>query len=333
MYTYYIHFEKANHDIFKRRGNWRKYKKGDKKIDFVYVDRYIKFDKKFLYNLDVKIENFAMILEGENKREIVDLFLKDPKNRKYVPNQVAFNPRNIEEKVLNFIQKGKIYIAKPIAGASGENIEIIKNKKEFISNIPNFKKSFFRRDKQIKDGKNWVLQEYIEKPLLYKKRKFHIRAHVILSNEKKGFLDKQLLLYPSKKNYKLADFKNKDIHDSHGTGNKNIEVLKEDFKGNFTQKEYDKIKKGVIKICKIFIKKAILKCYEGLDSCFIFFGLDIMFLEDFTPIFIEANITPGIIGSYKNYHNIILEGVMQNIIDKKFPPKNKPREEKRFIKL
>jgi len=333
MYIYYIMFEKADHDIFKRRGNWRRYKKGDKKIDFVYVDRYIKFDKKFLYNLDVKVENFAMILEGGNKREIVDLFLEDKKTRKYVPDQIAFNPNDIKEDVLKFIKKNKIYIAKPIAGASGENIEIVKNKKEFLSNIPKFKKSFFRRDKQIKDNKNWVLQEYINEPLLYNKKKFHIKAHIIFNEDGKGFFDKQLLFIPAIKNYKKSDYKNKDIHDTHGSDNKNIFLLRDDFTGDFTSEEYNKIKKGVIKICKIFIKKVKIECYKDLESCFVFFGLDIMFLEDFTPVFIEANITPGIIGAYNYYHNIILEGVMQEVIDKKFPPEIKPDEEKRFFKL
>ena len=329
MYTYYIHFEKANHDIFKRRGNWRKYKKGDKKIDFVYVDRYIKFDKKFLYNLDVKIENFAIFLEGGNKREIVDLFLKDPKTKKYVPNQIAFNPHDIKEDVLDFIKKGKIYIAKPITGASGENIEIIKNKKEFNSNISNFKKSFFRRDKQIKDGRNWVLQEYITKPLLYNKKKFHIRSNITLTNNGKGYMDKNLVLLPAMKNYKLKDFKNKEIHDTHWTDNPDVLYLNDYFYGDFSQEDYKKIKKNVKKIAKIFIKKAKILCYGGIDYCFNIFGLDIMFLEDFTPIFIEANITPGSTW----YHNRLLEGVMQEIVDEKFPPENRPKEEKRFIKL
>ena len=70
-------------------------------------------------------------------------------------------------------------------------------------------------------------------------------------------------------------------------------------------------------------------CYEGIDYCFNIFGLDIMFLEDFTPIFIEANITPGSTW----YHNRLLEGVMQEIVDEKIPPENRPKEVKRFIKL
>lgn len=326
MYTYYIHFEKANHDIFKRRGNWRKYKKGDKKIDFVYVDRYIKFDKKFLYNLDVKIENFAMILEGGNKREIVDLFLKDPKTRKYVPNQIAFNPRDIEKDVLDFIKKGKLYIAKPVSGAKGIKIKRIKNKKDFNSNISNFKKSVFRRDKQIKDGKNWVLQEYIEKPLLYKKKKFHIRAYVILNDSRKGFLLLPLFIILAKKEYKLSNFEDNKIHDTHSS---DIEEKIDDKNiGQFNKEQYLKIKKGIIKISKFLIKKINIKCYEKIENCFNLFGLDIMFLEDFTPIFIEANITPG-----TEQHNIFLKVIMQEIIDKKFPPKNKPGEEKRFIKL
>ena len=328
MYTYYIHFEKANHDIFKRRGNWRKYKKGDKKIDFVYVDRYIKFDKNFLYNLDVKIENFAMILEGGNKREIVDLFLKDPKTRKYVPNQIAFNPHDIEEDVLDFIKTGKIYIAKPVSGASGENIEIIKNKKEFNSNISNFKKSFFRRDKKIKDGKNWVLQEYITNPLLYNGKKFHIRANICMTNEGKNFLDKQLQIIPAFEKYKKSDFKNKNIHDTHAKDNPYFidNYLNSDLK----EEQIKKIKKEVIKISKKFLDKVKIKCYQGLENCFNIFGLDIIFLEDFNPIFIEANITPGI---FSTEHNLILEGIMQEIIDKKFPPEIKPKEEKRFNKL
>ena len=242
MYTYYINFNNSDEEILKKRGIWRKYKKGDKKIDFVYVDRWQNFDKNFFYNLEIKIENFAIVLKGRNKREIVDLFLKDPKTRKYVPNQISFDPNNIKEEVLNFIKKGKIYIAKPISGARGENIEMILNKKDFINNIPNFKKSFFRRDKKIKDGKNWVLQEYIKNILLYRNKKFHIRIYIIMTNEGENFLLKHFFILSAEKEYKLKDYKNKKIHDSHYIPGDLIEITDKNI-DLFTKEEYRIIKK------------------------------------------------------------------------------------------
>ena len=51
MYTYYVQINHFDKNIFKRRGNWREYKKGDKKIDLVYIDRFNYFTPKFLYNI------------------------------------------------------------------------------------------------------------------------------------------------------------------------------------------------------------------------------------------------------------------------------------------
>jgi len=267
-----------------------------------------------------------MILEGGNKRELVDLFLQDSKSKKHVPEQIAFNPNNIDDKIINFIQPKKFYIVKPIYGSKGSNILRIKNKKDFLNSLPELVKIQLNRDRFLKDDKNLILQEYIEKPLLYKKRKFHIRAYVILNDSGKGFLSLPLFIILAKKEYKLSNFEDNDIHDTHS--NDLEEKIDDKNTGQFNKEQYLKIKKGIIKISKLFIKKAKIKCYDNVKNCFNVFGLDIMFKKDYTPILIEANITPGIL-----YHNILLEGIMQEIVDKKFPPKNKPKEVKRFIKL
>jgi len=326
MHNYYVKINGFDKDIFKKRGNWREYKKGDKKIDLVYIDRFNYIPPKFLYNMKINFENFTMILEGGNKRKIVDLFLQDSKTKKYVPKQIAFDPNNIEDEIIDFIQPRKIYIVKPIHGSGGSDILRIKNKNEFLGSLTKLKKIYRTKDKLIKDNKNWVLQEYLKKPLLYNKKKFHIRAYVILSDTGKGFLASSFLVILAKKEYRVSNLEDNEIHDTHRD---NVsEIIDDRNFGLFNQEEYLKIKKAIVKISKIFIQKAKVECYNNVKDCFHIFGLDIMFEKDYNPIFIEANITPGTLR-----YNYLLEGIMQEIVDKKFPPKNKIKRNNHLIKL
>ena len=192
--------------------------------------------------------------------------------------------------------------------------------------LTKLKKIYRIKDKLIKDNKNWVLQEYLKKPLLYNKKKFHIRAYVILSDTGKGFLASSFLVILAKKEYRVSNLEDKEIHDTHRD---NVsEIIDDRNFGLFNQEEYLKIKKAIVKISKIFIQKAKVECYNNVKDCFHIFGLDIMFEKDYNPIFIEANITPGTLR-----YNYLLEGIMQEIVDKKFPPKNKIKRNNHLIKL
>ena len=64
-----------------------------------------------------------------------------------------------------------MWVIKPAALNQGRGIEVLKNLKDITEFI-------FRK----KDN-SWVVQKYIEKPLLYKSRKFDIRVWALVTDD------------------------------------------------------------------------------------------------------------------------------------------------------
>ncbi|KEG10590.1 tubulin---tyrosine ligase [Trypanosoma grayi] len=68
---------------------------------------------------------------------------------------------------------GTLWIAKSSSGCHGENVEIFRNDATGVKRMLNYV------DEQ-KDSYMWVVQMYIDRPLLYHRRKFDIRCWILL---------------------------------------------------------------------------------------------------------------------------------------------------------
>jgi tubulin polyglutamylase TTLL11 len=93
------------------------------------------------------------------------------KFREYWPDHFWFYPRTYllpedEEKLENKLKNGAVFIAKPSVGCQGDGICLIKK----IGDIPKL------------GGQEWIVQPYIDKPLLLNKKKFDLRMFVLISS-------------------------------------------------------------------------------------------------------------------------------------------------------
>lgn len=93
------------------------------------------------------------------------------KFREYWPDQFWFYPRTYllpedAEQLEKKISKGGVFIAKPSAGCQGDGIVLIKK----MSEIPKI------------GAQEWIVQPYIDKPLLLKNKKFDFRLYVLISS-------------------------------------------------------------------------------------------------------------------------------------------------------
>lgn len=141
---------------------------------------------------------------------------------------------------------------------------------------------------------DWVLQEYIDDPMLVNGKKFHIRGYYIgYKNEK--YLYKEGRIYTSQKKYKKSDYYNTEIHDTHNPPGSDIKVknypdglklsknIKEDI-----QNQIEDLFHMVGEIDDYF------NCHEESKECFELFGFDIMITKDYQVKMIEVNPNPGL---------------------------------------
>ena len=171
------------------------------------------------------------------------------------------------------------------------------------------KKSKKEQERHYQTGK-LLLQKYIEKPLLYNKRKFDMRTWVLLSHDMKIYLFKEGHLKASSTEY---DINSKDAF-VHLT-NYSVQKYSEKF-SNFeigNEISFDEfqislqinygididIKTEIInKVSEIIIlsfnsvKKKINP--NAQKGCFEIFGYDFMFDVDLNPFLIEINTNPGL---------------------------------------
>jgi hypothetical protein len=136
----------------------------------------------------------------------------------------------------------------------------------------------------------------MQNPLLYDKKKFHFRVHLLLSNINKKtnyhFFD-TLRIITAPENYKNSDYTNSRIHDSHIKFSDDIILnsKKQLDKLNITEKDFINIKKQINLIIKTVYKiaKPYIKPYETIENAFELLGCDFMVDSNLNVYLLEVN--------------------------------------------
>ena len=229
------------------------------------------------------------------------------------------------ELLLKLFQTEKIWIMKPVDGFAGKGIKVIENRVQCTQYLKEIK-----TNANLKKYKKWVIQEYITKPLLFKKRKFHIRAYFLyipnsnksksnISSNNSGYLLDIAKIFIAGKDYIVGDYQNQSIHDTHLKSTPQPLYFERDFKKEFGKASTTKVKKQMITIFKDVLKCLNAKCYSESKKCYELFGADLMIDENMIVKLIEVNTKIGL-GSYPNdkldINKIIFENVMDVVLDR-----------------
>ena len=182
--------------------------------------------------------------------------------------------------------KDSVYIIRPVGKdvGSGEGIEYVSNKKEFEAVVNKYKSG--NKYKKI------IASEYIQPLLLYEKKKFHIRVHILFLNNKGNITWTTNLhgsIYYATIDFVNDNYHNLEIHDTHGKYSIRNIYFPEDFnygKEN-TEKVLSQIELILSKVAEII--KPYLKCFSESKNCFEVFGIDFMVKKDYTVMLIEVN--------------------------------------------
>lgn len=333
--------------LFSARGNWNRISKAElqttvKPIHFMYINgKY--YLEKYHYGIHAELKNYISGARKivSDKGSLVRELAKSPIGRKYILETHDINAQHIMKnpsmltKFKGLFSAEKTYILKPVSGYAGANIDIVITYDELVTRMT---KHIKRWSKVWKRGTNyykeWVLQEYLSDPLLFKGEhdsdsyKFHLRHYFIFRpGNKLSFFLKKGLMATALKPYVKGDWLNKDIHDTHFHGREGEKFPAAlNLLPHIEQKIYKQIYELYSVINKILKKHA--KCYAESRNCFELFGADLMFTADYKLKILEFNYSPGL--GYENQEYVpdekksVIENIMSVIVDEYFPPVTKP---------
>jgi hypothetical protein len=237
---------------------------------------------------DKLINNFKNIYLFSSKDKLITTFSN---NKKYFPISINIQINNNLKELFQSINNKKelqtknkafqenIWILKPVGLFGGQGIFLIKDE------IP-----------KVQNG-NYILQRYIDSPMLYNDRKFDIRQFILITSDKNGIVSvykfNKFYCRLSTKKYSTVNIKDKYVHITNESIQKdNIEntelIAPMDI---INTKIQNKIHKMLLYISKV-IKEKINP--EKLNNCFSLLGIDIMIDAYENPYLIEMNLNPGL---------------------------------------
>ena len=109
--------------------------------------------------------------------------------------------RDVKERINKDKDAGKLWILKPSVSNKGAEVTVVKEYEtvqEVVGEWP--------------DVREWVLQAYVDKPLLYRRKKFHLRTYVLAVGDLSVYVWRKILLLSSAMEYDRQDISNPLAH-------------------------------------------------------------------------------------------------------------------------
>ena len=317
----------VNSDEFLKHIDSKKYKNLTtveelKKIDyleFVYFQLLNNEMKQILYKIKTKYSsNFLLKNPIQFKSELHHIVQKENPDffDKYFLEQYDLSIDDAS--ALKKLKKDALYIVKPTKSFHGKGNKVFKGTKNIYEYISQNNKKKFHKSR---DGKNnkWVIQKYMENPMLLNGKKFHIRWNVLLAKEK-VYMYKTGAVFPSALKYDSTNLDMK-IHDTHGKSS-----LPEEHKGfpnDFFDKSFTKdIYKDICNFIKEIKKMGLFdyECYKETEECYGIIGIDFMINSDYQLKCIEINNMPGYTSGFPFTPHLI-EGLLDITLYEKYKGK------------
>ncbi|EAS01345.2 tubulin-tyrosine ligase family protein (macronuclear) [Tetrahymena thermophila SB210] len=194
---------------------------------------------------------------------------------------------------------------------------------------------------QILKSQTFVIQKYIEKPMLIKGRKFDMRMFVLVTHTMDSYFYKCGYIRTASEIYRMDDLDNQFIHLTNNAVQKYAKNYGEFEDGNILSLEqfdqfikqagnkyegldlFGKIVPTIREICLITLASAKKKLNsQDRKYCFEMFGFDFFIDEDYKVWLIEVNTNPCIEESNQYLHQLmprLLDDTFKLTIDQIFP--------------
>ena len=303
-YTYMLKTEYSDPVELEAILNKQGWRRGHKNPDFLYVEGRYQYDKR-LYSVVPYLKN----LSNENKRVFTNKenLYRQLKNKGYMMKSYSLDLDKQPFTQLKNKVDNKVWILKPSEGWAGKGIKMIVAEKDLEKLNPD--------DRYRK----WVMQEYITKPYLFQKKKFHLRCLFMLRDNGEGYIFKYMPVYLAKEEYSI-DYRNLEEHISHYDPEQKAIYFPTSFKLKPEQTTY--IMAQIIIIFKDVMQLTDLACYPKIERCYEIFGADLMLTDELEVKLIEINEKIGLKefrdGKIK-FNELLFKGQIMRVVNDIFP--------------
>jgi hypothetical protein len=223
-----------------------------------------------------------------NKKDQYNIHLNYYKTRPdYVPLTISFNRNSLEELKQLFVCNPRddppVYIVKPENSLSRTGVGVVRNYLELMSHLDHYS-----------DYQEWIIQDYIDNPLLFNNKKFHFRIYVIYvqtENSTTAYLSKNGFIYTANKEFETDTFDPNIVLSGENSKN-NVFYIPEDFTRSFGKQVWDNmVYPQIVKITRETLRSTVehLKCPAKKQKCFKILGYDILINKDFKCFLAEIN--------------------------------------------
>lgn len=225
---------------------------------------------------------------------------------------------DVKEIIENDDKKDWYWILKPSVTNKGADIVVIKTWDDVIDNL-----------ELVPDIREWVLQRYIERPLLIKGHKFHLRVYILCIGALKVYVFENVLMLLAAHKYKLDDLDDIYRHltnTARSAENTDFDeskfiLLLDDlayiiYQQNCSKYSYNEALEIVekIRIDIRMIVKDLFSAFENeytifspMSNCFELFGLDFLVDGDFNVTLLEVNPGPDFKQTGNRLRKVIVE--------------------------
>lgn len=193
--------------------------------------------------------------------------------------------------------------------------------------------------------KCWVIQKYLERPLLVHKRKFDIRSYCLVDMDLKAYFYEDAYLRTTSEEWNLDDVGNKFAHLNNDAVQKNganygkfesaNKLNLDEFQKYITSIGYNvSVEEDIVPQMKDRMRDCMAATHTKLNpqnlTCFEVYGFDFMIDDSFSVWLIEVNTNPCLEQCNSHLSRLIpamLEDAFALTIDKLFHGSAAPREE------
>jgi hypothetical protein len=252
-----------------------------------------------------------------NKKDQYNIHLNYYKTRPdYIPLTISFNRNSLEELKQLFVSNPRedppVYIVKPENSLSRTGVGVVRNYLELMSHLDHYS-----------DYQEWIIQDYIDNPLLFNNKKFHFRIYVIYvqtENSTTAYLSKNGFIYTANKEFESDTFDPNIVLSGENSKN-NVFYIPEDFTRSFGKQVWDNmVFPQIVKITRETIRSTVehLKCPAKKQKCFKILGYDILINNDYKCFLAEIN-ARNVSYKYPNqkFKDTFYKNILKLVLEKK----------------